>query len=173
MNHLRQIGLAARMYADENEDWIPQSRHSGRTWIATLQRYLSGTNLYRCSGDRTTNRTTSYAINDFLTPHPVGAEHLDCSKLTSVRSPTQTMYMAESAEKYGPSDHFHFADRSAGGYGPDSFRFQVASERHSAGANYLFLDWHVETLRWRSSVLNRLQQHGSYFIHPYGHELQM
>jgi prepilin-type processing-associated H-X9-DG protein len=174
MNNLRQVGLAARMYADDNEDWIPQSRHqAGKTWIATLQPYLAGTNLYRCATDRSTNRINSYAINDFLTPHPLGAEHLDCSKLTSVPMPTQTMYMTECSDRFGSGDHFHFADRESGGYEPQSFKFQVAAERHTAGANYLFLDWHVETLRWRGNVMNKLEQHGSSFVHPHGHEMQM
>ena len=173
VNGLRQIGLAARMYADDNEDWIPQSRHSGRTWIATLQTYLAGTNLYRCPMDRATNRATSYAINDFLTPHPQGAEHLDCSKLTSVPMPSQTMYMTECSDVFGSGDHFHFADKESGGYRPESFQVQVATERHGAAANYLFLDWHVETLRWRRTVVNKLEQHGSSFVHPHGHEMRM
>ena len=172
MANLRQIGLAARMYADENEDWIPQSRHSGRTWIATLQKYLSGTNVYRCTADRSTNRLTSYAINDFLTPHPEGAPEMDCSKLTSVPSPSETMYMAECTDGVG-GDHFHFADASSGGYTTNSFSYQVAAERHGGSANYLFLDWHVETLRWRSKVQNQLQQQGSFFVHPHGHGLEM
>ena len=173
VSNLRQIGLGARMYADENDDWIPQSRHSGSTWIGTLRPYLSGTNLYRCSSDRSTNRTTSFAINDFVTPHPEGHENLDCSKLTSIPSPTQTIYMAESGDKYGTSDHFHFADGSSGGYEPNSFQFQVAVERHAGAANYLFLDWHVESLRWKNAVQGRLQQYGSFFIHPHGHNLEM
>jgi prepilin-type N-terminal cleavage/methylation domain-containing protein/prepilin-type processing-associated H-X9-DG protein len=172
VGNLRQIGLAARMYADENDDWIPQSRHSGRTWIGTLQRYLSGTNVYRCTVDRSTNRVVSYAINDYLTPHPEGAPELDCSKLTSVPAPVQTMYMTECTDGVG-GDHFHFADASAGGYGTNAFRFQVATERHGGSANYLFLDWHVETLRWRSTVQNRLQMEGSHFVHPHGHGAQM
>jgi prepilin-type N-terminal cleavage/methylation domain-containing protein/prepilin-type processing-associated H-X9-DG protein len=173
VNALRQIGLAARMYADENDDWIPQSRHSGRTWIGTLQTYLAGTNVYRCPTDKTTNRATSYAINDFLTPHPLGAEHLDCSRLTSVPRPSQTMYMTECSDRFGSGDHFHFADRASGGYQPLAFEFQVATERHGVAANYLFLDWHVETLRWRRSVMSKLAEHGSSFIHPYGHEMPM
>ena len=46
-NNLRQIGLSARMYADDNEDTIPQSTHQSHSWIDTLRPYLSGTNTYR------------------------------------------------------------------------------------------------------------------------------
>jgi prepilin-type N-terminal cleavage/methylation domain-containing protein/prepilin-type processing-associated H-X9-DG protein len=172
VNNLRQIGLAARMYADDNNDTIPQSRHSGptNTWIRTLQSYLSGTNVYRCPADHlNTKRMPSYAINDFLTPHPTGAEHLDCSKLSAVPSPSSTTYMAECADKFDAGDHFHFADSSEGGYDTNAFPFQVAVERHGVTGNYLFVDWHVEGLRWNSAVRQRLQNHGSFFIHPHGH----
>ena len=58
-NQLRQIGLAARMYADDNNDTIPQTSHQTRSWIGTLAAYLSGTNSYRCSLDRNlTNRSS-------------------------------------------------------------------------------------------------------------------
>lgn len=171
-NSLRQIGLAARMYADDNSDCIPQSAHGGGSWIGTLSRYLSGTNMYRCAQDpNKTNRSSiaSYAINDFLTPHPQGARHLDCSRLTLVPSPTETLYMTECADKFDGGDHFHFASASAGGYTTNAFRGQVAVDRHNAAANYLFADWHVESIKWNNNVRTRLQLPGSRFIHPHGH----
>ena len=171
-NNLRQIGLGARMYVDDNNDTIPQSAHQGRSWIGTLAPYLSGTNLYRCALDpNKTNRSSiaSYAINDFLTQHPNGASELDCSKLSNVPSPTETIYVTECADKFDGGDHFHFASASSGGYGTNAFPQQVAVQRHNAAANYLFLDWHVESIKWNNTVRNRLEQPGSFFIHPHGH----
>ncbi len=171
-NNLKQIGLAAQMYVDDNNDTIPQASHQGRSWIGTLSRYLGGTNMYRCTQDlNKTNRSSiaSYAINDFLTPHPPGASHLDCSKLSAVPKVTETVYMTECADRFDGGDHFHFASASGGGYDTNGFPQQVAVQRHNAAANYLFLDWHVETLKWNNTVRNRLQLTGSHFIHPHGH----
>ena len=169
LGNLRQIGLAARMYADDNQDVIPQSQHSRRSWIGTLQPYLSGTNMFRCTIDpNKTNRVASYAINDFLTPHPFGASHLDCSRMSGVPSPSETLYMAECADRFDGSDHFHFADSSSGGFTTNAFPLQVAVDRHHGAANYLFVDWHVESLKWKGTVRNRLQREGSKFIHPHG-----
>jgi prepilin-type N-terminal cleavage/methylation domain-containing protein/prepilin-type processing-associated H-X9-DG protein len=172
-NSLRQIGLAARMYADDNADTIPQTSHQpGASWIDTLSPYLSGTNMYRCTLDQNkTNRSiiASYAINNFLTPHPHGAPHLDCSKLSAVPAPSETFFMSEAADQYTGGDHFHFASTDGSGYTTNKFSDQVAVQRHNAAANYLFVDWHVESLKWNNTVRNRLQQPGSQFVHPHGH----
>ena len=39
-------------------------------------------------------------------------------------------------------------DASSGGFTPNAFAAQVAVQRHSGGANYLFADAHVEKLSW-------------------------
>jgi prepilin-type N-terminal cleavage/methylation domain-containing protein/prepilin-type processing-associated H-X9-DG protein len=170
LNHLRQMGLAAHLYADDNEDSLPRSSHSGTTvrWMRTLAAYV-GTNLvYRCPMDRRT-RLSSFCINDFLTPHPFGAAHLDFSKVTGVPSPSDTFYFAEAHEDFLGSDHFHFADADAGGFEPPAFAGSVAAERHLGGANYLFVDAHVETMKW-AGVSKKLETIGDRFVRPDGRQ---
>ena len=167
LNNLKQIGIASRIYADENGDRLPQSQHTKASWVLTLQPFLSGTNLHRCPVDPNQTRLFSYAINDFLTPRPFGAKNLNFSKITAIPSPALTIHMAECADDYEGSDHFHFADASSGGFTPMSFAAQVAVTRHQSGANYLFADSHVEALRW-AGVEVRLGQDGSRFVHPAG-----
>ena len=166
LNNLKQLGIGATMYCDDNEDTLPQSAHQHASWVGRLQPY-TGTNVYRCPVDKNENRLYSYAVNDFLTAHPFGAANLDFSKLTSLPSPSDTFYVGECANEYESVDHFHFADASAGGYSPAVFPTQVAVTRHEAGANYLFADGHVEKLRW-ANVSQRIQATGDRLVRPDG-----
>lgn len=164
LHRLRQVGMAALLYASDNDGRLPQSQHQSDSWFGSLQSYLDGTKLYRCPGDLNKKRNYSYAINDFLTPNPYGAESLDYSRLTTVPSPSATLLMAECQDKYDASDHFHFADGDVG-YAPAAFSSEVAVTRHNGAANYLFADGHVEGLAWKT-VQTELQKPGSRFIRP-------
>ena len=167
LNNLKQVGIACRIYADENKDSLPQSTHTKASWVLTLQPLLSGTNLHRCPVDSNRRRLFSYGINDFLTPRPFGANQLDFSRTTVIPSPAETIHMAECADDYEGSDHFHFADEASGGFAPPFFAAQVAVARHLATANYLFADGHVEALRW-VRVKDKLVPPGSRFVRPDG-----
>jgi prepilin-type N-terminal cleavage/methylation domain-containing protein/prepilin-type processing-associated H-X9-DG protein len=167
LGNLKQIGLASRIYADENGDSLPLVAHNRASWVLTLQPFLAGTNLHRCPVDTNRERLFSFAMNDFLTPHPYGATDLNFSKTTVIPAPSDTIHLAECADDYEGSDHFHFADAANGGFAPMAFTSQVAVTRHDAGANYLFADGHVEALRW-VRVESKLIQAGSRFVHPTG-----
>ncbi len=167
LSNLKQVGIASRIYADDNGDRLPQSTHSKASWVLTLQPVLSGTNLHRCPVDSNQTRFFSFAINDFLTPRPYGAKNLDFSKTTVIPSPALTFYMAECADDYEGTDHFHFADGASGGFTPLSFQGQVAVARHQTAANYLFADSHVEAQRWLR-VKDELVRTGSRFVRPDG-----
>lgn len=168
LSNLKQLGLAARMYGDDNQDQFPGSSHRNNSWLASLQPYLGTTNLYRCPKDPDLTRRYSYSVNDYLTQHPFGATDLDFSKVTSLTDPTETLYLTESRPGAGISDHFHFADEESGGYKPESFLGQVDAQRHLGSANYLFADGHAEMLGW-IRVKNKLIEPGSFFIRPHGH----
>jgi prepilin-type N-terminal cleavage/methylation domain-containing protein/prepilin-type processing-associated H-X9-DG protein len=166
LNNLKQLGLGAVMYYSDNEDTLPQTSHEHASWVGKLQPY-TGTNVYRCPDDKNKQRLYSYAINDFLSVHPFGAETLDFSKLTSLPSPSETTYICECDDHYEGADHFHFADQSAGGYSAAVFPTQVAVKRHDTGANYLFADGHASKLTW-PNVLRQIQTVGDRLIQPTG-----
>lgn len=171
LNNLKQMGLAAHLYADDNEDSLPLSSHSGAAvrWMKTLEPYVGTNMVYRCSMDRHASRFSSYCINDFLTPKPYGASHLNFSRVTSVPNPSDTFYFAEAHEEFTGSDHFHFADASSGGFEPAAFASSVAVQRHLGGANYLFVDGHAETVKW-PVVSKRLEAVGDRFVRPDGRQ---
>lgn len=173
LGQFKQLGLSTEMYAGDNEDRLPGEQHHLPSWIASLASY-NGTNIYRCPLEK--KRPYSYAVNDFLTPNPIGARQLNFSRRTSVPSPSETMWMGELLEDILGQDHFHFADYKSsynpedpsGGYSTNNFRSQVDVLRHLESANYLFLDSHVESIKWRR-IPTRLTQTGSRFVRPDGH----
>jgi len=167
LGNVKQIGVAKRMYADDNADALPRSAHSGQSWVNTLQLYCSGTNLWRCSRDGNKTRAFSYAINDYLLPSNAGAGMSDYSKVTQVPKPTDTIWLTESADAYANLDHFHFSPANDGDYSPASFASQVAIRRHLSGANYLYVDGHAQFLNW-NLVRSQLPQTGSRFVDPAG-----
>ena len=178
LNQLKQMGIATAMYTDEQNDRLPGSQHNLPSWLYSLAKY-NGTNIYLCPLDGNSGvnvpRPYSYAVNDFLTPHPAGAPQLNFSKASSVPDDTATLWMGEMQGDILGQDHFHFADfrnspeptNPAGGYSTNGFRGQVEDTRHSGAANYLFLDGHVNTIK-PAAIPFLLTNIGSKFILPSG-----
>jgi prepilin-type processing-associated H-X9-DG protein len=172
LNQLRQMGLATEMYAGENDDRLPGNQHNLPSWLYSLATY-NGTNVFRCPSEKT--RAYSYAVNDFLTARPQGAPHLNLSRKASVPCHSETMWMGEILEDLVSQDHFHFADVMnspspgdvTGGYSPNGFRSQVNVQRHQGAALYLFLDGHVDSLKW-TRLPARLTNSGGRFVMPLG-----
>ena len=183
LNNLRQLGLATVMYSDENDDKLPSSSHvpGEVSWVASLPPMLSykvtatslgaATNIYLCPVEkRGSPRLYSYAVNDFLiklitlpsNPNPIGQR-------TAVPNPSDTLWMTESSEDLLNQDHFHFAGNpvDGDGYAPNAFFSQVMVQRHLGAANYLYLDGHVQAIKWEQ-VQPRLTRSGDVFVHPWG-----
>lgn len=148
LSNLKQLGFGCALYELDNRDALPETSHQAASWIGKLAVY-GLTNVYVCPLDTNRLRITSYAINDFLTPHPFGAPQLDFSKLTVIPAPSETIHLTEARGDYFGSDHFHFADAQSGGFTPRSFASQVAVTVHQGSANYLFADGHVTGLAWQ------------------------
>lgn len=165
LNNLRQIGIASTLYADDHEDAFPRSAHEGESWVATLQPYVGGTNLWRCPRDKNFTRPYSYALNDFILPAPAGQP--DYSRKTRMPSPSETLFMTECADSYVFNDHFHFATYDDGDDSPFNFQLEVAVTRHGGTANYLYADFHVQATTW-TLVKPQLSATGSHFLNPGG-----
>ena len=166
VNNLRQMGIASAMYVDDHEEGqLPASQHTGKSWVATLAPY-GATNIYRCPKDRHPTRLYTYALNDFLLK-PSDPLAQDFSRAQSVPAPVETMFVGEAMDQYFGSDHFHFSPAYDGAYEPAAFSQQVGVRRHDHKANYLFVDFHVETRTW-TKAKTELQTTGSQFVNPAG-----
>ena len=167
LSNLKQIGLASAMYADDHGDALPRSSHQSESWVGTLQPYTAGTNLWRCPRDPHKTRPYSFALNDFLLPPGPESGAPNYSRVTAVPVPSETFFMAETAEKFTASDHFHFAHPEDGDYSTNGFPKDVGVSRHLNAANYLFVESHVERLNW-NLLKPKLNQPGSRFVNPAG-----
>jgi len=165
LSSLRQIGAAIRLYVGENDGRLPDTGHvraqdgSSLGWINTLARYLGPNFIGRCPAATASQwATVTYGWNDLLV-------ETDGSGIpvTRCETPTSTLAVAESADTY-TSDHFHFAG-SRSRITLNQFKSFVGVDRHPQGANYLFVDGHVETLA-SAEVKARLDATNTKFIIP-------
>lgn len=153
LSQMRQLGLAARLYAEENADEFPRSQHSAFThgqlaWGRAIASQLGSdrmawTNLllsvYHCPSDR---RTTpwSYGLNVYFELGPdddYEGKPQTWRRTTSVSYPVTTILFAENNSA---ADHImpNFWTAS-----PDAV--DVASRRHGRKSNYNFVDGHAES----------------------------
>lgn len=148
LNQIRQIGVAVNQFVADNDGELPGVAHMDSvTWSFSLRPYLgldeqSPTKelerVFRSPGEEVKNRWYSYAINDYI-----GSSDLGFHRINRVPQPSQTLLFAERSKSYN-QDHFHFAQ----GFSEAAFAKQVAAERYGNGGVYLFVDGHVEYIRW-------------------------
>jgi prepilin-type N-terminal cleavage/methylation domain-containing protein/prepilin-type processing-associated H-X9-DG protein len=160
LNQMRQISLATRLYAEENNDEFPRSQHSAFAnrqlpWERAIapQLGVTGGSPPRgpifCLGSITARKIEqpahlSYGFNYFF---EVGAEDdypgkpQTWRKLASIPKPTSTINYAEISIA---ADHV----MPALGWlsGADAAN-EIASTRHKQKSNYAFVDGHAELLR--------------------------
>ena len=167
MNNCKEIGLAVELYGQNNFGRFPLSGGHGGVadpqtwWFNVLARADVNTSLlYRCPTDPAENfvdwekvdwegvddefltklqekRWGSYALNYLMAKEP----NPYCHRLSRIKKPTHTIFIAEAADTLAGVDHVH----------PERFLLmpperQVAIERHLGKACYLFVDGHVDTL---------------------------
>ncbi len=164
-NNMRQLGLAARMYADDNNDRLPPRGSATNKWPTALLTYYKDLRLLVCPSDGPDPKTfggdpvrfpadtapRSYIINGFN----------DYS--LSVTNSISNWPMPESAIKE-PSDTVLFGEKET-----ESPHFwmdyqqwddlqQLEQSRHSSsrkgsgGSNYTFADGSVRYLRFGQSL---------------------
>lgn len=156
VNHLRQLGMAAKMYADEHDGEFPPRAGLTENWMVRLYPDHANSNVLQCASDRFYSKR-SYIINAFndyfeeqLSPeayenykrwrHPAGMRE------EAGPRPDATIIFGEKA-----SDSYHIHMDFYQGLGNDME--EVEQNRHGSGgvqgrggSNFTFVDGHVEML---------------------------
>jgi prepilin-type N-terminal cleavage/methylation domain-containing protein/prepilin-type processing-associated H-X9-DG protein len=158
-NHLRQVGLAVVRYCDDHRGNFPKTSHDtdlNQCWIETLAPYLESVDAVRiCPSDlkgkeRLDARTTSYAMNAYITNGSLPGSFLNRNKLPSV---TRTLVAVELTDRenrpvsefddHVESHRWFTTSNIKHGRVFDAIHSEVSTNRHHGGANYLFADGRV------------------------------
>jgi prepilin-type processing-associated H-X9-DG protein/prepilin-type N-terminal cleavage/methylation domain-containing protein len=162
VSNQRQLGLAMRMYADDDpRGWLPGTAHSAlsHSWIFSLAPYAGNVDKLRiCGADakgaaRLAQRGTSYILNEYTSVdaldefgQPIPGEPA-YRKLDAIPHPTETILVFEISDRAGTGtgqDHTHSRNWLNGW---SSVQNDIQPDRHGGGANYLFADGHVQFLK--------------------------
>ncbi len=160
LSQLRQIGLAVRLYANDQEDEFPRSQHSAfsfgqATWGRAIadglaQPSTTWTNLlrgvYHCPCDRRT-APWSYGQNVYFELNPDNDDYAGAPqvwrRVGSVPRPSATILHAETPGNVDHiMPHFWMSARDA---------TDVDPRRHKTRSNYNFVDGHSEAREFGST----------------------
>lgn len=174
LGHLRQIGFAANLYAQDNDSYIPRStiNEDEETWFQTFMPYLGITpvpadyseiDIYRCPSYPNKEQAICYIINGWgfsSKSDLVGYEDNMPTKLTACRVPSETIYLSDNED--GPwrpivkqetdfgfalCDIFNPVHLPTSEETTDLYAHRrVARKRHGDGCNLLYLDWHASRI---------------------------
>lgn len=161
LNNMRQLGLAAILYADDHNGQLPPRRRAPDTWPFKLKPYFSDWRVITCASDRfglaslsnnpqEPNRSfLMNGFNDFfketLSPEDY-AIHKEWKwpngmRTADIPKPSETIIFGE---KRVGSRHFH-VDIDQGKRGNDFD--EIDHERHGKGSNFGFADNSVRFLK--------------------------
>ena len=166
-SNLRQIGLAAVLYSEDNKNLVPRN---GGYWILNFLPYLGKKDnlpqdyrevkIYNCPSYPDKTQTVDYVINSWEDDID---ETNGPSKITEFRTPSQTIYLADNAHgSWRPiisnqdelEDHDAVFDvflpkhLPAQGDIPENYgERRVARDRHLVGCNGAFFDGHSEYIQ--------------------------
>ena len=155
LSNQRQIGLAIRLYTDDNEDTFPRSQHSAfangqLAWERAVAPQLgfstaTWTNLlvgvYHCASSKL-GTPLSYGINVYFEVGPdddYAGKPQTWRKLAAILKPAATII---AAEPNTAADHImaHFWISQTDAYD------EVDAKRHAQKSNYTFADGHSQLL---------------------------
>jgi len=170
-SNLRQIGLAANLYAEDYDLYIPRGA-AGRTkkaWYQIFMPFLAqqpidkdyrSVKIFRCPSYPDRRQTVCYVINGWTFKDKndmVGREIVEPTRLTRCSRKPETIYLADNEN--GPwrsiiktaddpdtdrCDVWHPDHLPLSDRQDVTYGRRVARSRHGMGCNCLYLDWHVD-----------------------------
>ena len=173
---MRQLGLAMLNYVNAHEGRFPRTDHDGtkQSWVLTLSDFLEDVDQVRvCPDDpkadaRLEAEGTSYLLNQYLVMSIPGS----ANRIAKLQATSRTIAALEGANARradAVTDHAHTADWFSAGNVRNGFVWiRIANElqpdRHGGGANYLFVDGHVQYVQ--SAQIQEWATEGVQFIAP-------
>lgn len=170
MSNMRQLGIAIRMYSDDNDGGMPETMHTTfgnaqRAWVYTLTPYTTKVDQIRvCPADPKAQQRiklggTSYVLNGYFSDEEPDEEGTTRS-LDSLARPTDTFLLFIISDRKNPGnydDHTHspfwFANPDPARIWAEirndiqPNRFGGTNSTPTQGqANYLYADSHVKSL---------------------------
>ena len=173
LSNEKQIGLAAALYIQDNDERYPlghapvadplASFDGGGEYephfIELVRPYIKNSKnqgVWRCPSDPSPRLTKEGDATEFHVSYSVNGWFEYGQPIAAVESPSSKVYVIEPTD----DDHFHWwqMGRTAQSdpYLPvdklpqKRFIEQVATQRHSGGANYLYADWHAKWSRFET-----------------------
>jgi prepilin-type N-terminal cleavage/methylation domain-containing protein/prepilin-type processing-associated H-X9-DG protein len=170
-SNMRQIGIAANLYAEEYEMRVPRglAGGTGKAWFQLFMPFLAQkpigsdyrtVDIYRCPSYPDKEQTVCYVINgwDFEDKNDMtGKEILLPSKLSDCERRAYTIFLADNEDgpwryiiRKADDEGHNRCDVWNPGHLPTSdsqditYGRRISQARHRKGSNCLFLDWHVE-----------------------------
>ena len=154
LNNMRQLNLAATMYASDHDEEYPIRRPPTNAWPHKLKPYFLSWQIIACPSDRfgivglladDANPKRSYLINGFndyfkanLSPADYKAfqqwRYTHGMRVAAIKRPSDTIVFGE---KRSGSRHVHM-DTDQGNRGND-FE-EIEHKRHGQGSNFAFAD---------------------------------
>jgi prepilin-type N-terminal cleavage/methylation domain-containing protein/prepilin-type processing-associated H-X9-DG protein len=160
MSNLRQLGVALRIYVDENRYTFPPNRMTNR-WPNLMYEYYQDLRLLICPSDgpepNTATPAQAYNLKPDYSPRSYVMNGWDDYYLDSGAQMPTEVTVSESAIRY-PSETIAMGEKLTEEWdfyvdmvSLDDFRI-IEQKRHRSGSNYLFIDGSVRGLSFGKSL---------------------